>query len=113
MEQNMMEQVTAGMAKVDWKQKLSSRKFLTMVGLVVILLVVALFEEYMSTGVLDIIDLVTKGCWIWMGTEGGVDIVRILSQAFVDKAKAENSVPININIPDGDPIGDADIDDGK
>jgi hypothetical protein len=48
-----------------------------------------------------------------MGTEGGVDIVRILSQAFVDKAVAENSAPINISIADDDCVGDADIDDGK
>lgn len=115
MQNNMMEQVTAGMAenKINWKQKLSSRKFLTMVGLTVILLVVTLFEESISPGVMNIIDLVTKGCWIWMGTEGGVDIVRILSQAFVDKAVAENSAPININIADDDGMGDADINDGK
>lgn len=113
MEQNMMEQVTAGNAAIDWKQKLSSRKFLTMVFLTVILLVVTLFEESISPGVMDIIDLLTKGCWIWMGTEGGVDIVRILSQAFVDKAVAENSAPINISIADDDCVGDADIDDGK
>ena len=114
MEQNMMEQVTVGMAEtMNWKQKLSSRKFLTMIGVTVILLVVSLFEENISPGVMEIIDLVTKGCWIWMGTEGGVDIVRILSQAFVDKAVAENSAPINISIADDDGVGDADINDGK
>ena len=110
---NMMEQVTAGMAEINWKQKFSSRKFLTMVFLTVILLVVTLFEDYLSADMLSIIDLLTKGCWIWMGTEGGVDIIRILSQAFVDKAVAENSAPINISIADDDCVGDADIDDGK
>lgn len=108
-QKNMMEQATVEVTeKINWKQKLSSRKFLTMIGLTVILLVVTLFEESISPGVMNIIDLVTKGCWIWMGTEGGVDIVRILSQAFVDKAVAENSAPINISIDDT-----ANMDDGK
>lgn len=86
-----LKEVVEEMGKIDWKQKFSSRKFLTMLGLTAVLLVVSLFEKSISPDVMAIIDMMAKGCWIWMGTEGGVDMVRILSQAFVDKAKAENS----------------------
>lgn len=81
-------------AKIDWKQKLSSRKLWAAVLCAVFAVVTAIFGEDLSPEIVEVLKTGIYGLISYIFGEGVVDVVRILGNAKVDAASA---VPININ----------------
>lgn len=82
------------MVKVNWKQKLSSRKLWAAVAAAVLAVIAAVFGGNLSAETVDMIKTGIYSLVAYVFGEGAVDFARILGQAKVDAASA---VPININ----------------
>lgn len=82
------------MTKVNWKQKLSSRKLWAAVAAAVLAVIAAVFGKDLSAETVDMIKTGIYSLVAYVFGEGAVDFARIIGQAKVDAASA---VPINFN----------------
>jgi hypothetical protein len=82
------------MSKVNWKQKLSSRKLWAAVAAAVLAVIAAVFGGDLSAETVDMIKTGIYSLVAYVFGEGAVDFARIIGQAKVDAASA---VPINFN----------------
>lgn len=80
--------------KINWKQKLSSRKLWAAVAAAVLAVIAAVFGGDLSAETVDMIKTGIYSLVAYVFGEGAVDFARIIGQAKVDAASA---VPINFN----------------
>lgn len=88
------DEAAEGTTKINWRQKLSSRKLWAAVLCAVFAVVTAIFGEDLSPEIVEVLKTGIYGLIAYIFGEGVVDVVRILGNAKVDAASA---VPININ----------------
>lgn len=86
-----------GTVKINWRQKLSSRKLWAAVLAAVFSIVAAFFGEELPAEMINVLKTGIYGLIAYIFGEGVVDVARIFGQAKVDAA---GSVPINISFTD-------------
>lgn len=96
--------------KINWKQKLSSRKLWCAMISAVLGVVIAVFGEDLPA---DTVDLLEKGIYAMIAYifgESVVDAVRVNGEAKVDAAREEANRRVDVSFPessfDGDESGE-------
>ena len=73
------------MTKVNWRQKLCSRKLWAAVLAAVFAVAVAIFGENLSADVVDVLKTGIYGLIAYIFGEGAVDVARVIGDAVVGK----------------------------
>lgn len=81
--------------KINWKQKLSSRKLWAAAAAAVLSVLTALFGENLPAEAVEVLKTGICALVAYIFGEGAIDIARIIGQSKVD---AVSAVPINIKI---------------
>ena len=85
--------------KIDWKQKLSSRKLWCAGAAALLSAAAVLMGEEIPAEAAALIEKGVYGLIAYIFGESFVDAVRIFGESKVDAAKAEASRTVDVNIP--------------
>ena len=77
------------MAKINWKQKLSSRKLWSAAAAAVLAVIAAIFGEELSAETVDMLKTGIYSLAAYIFGEGVVDVARIIGDAVGAKTKEE------------------------